>query len=123
MTTIKRTNVIVGAEGQTLPIPIDSQAPRAVILTGPGFQDHDVIYCYYRCLEQRYHVDIATPGATPVVGKYTVPLNGKMDKTGAALISFEDLKDEKYGCVAKNERQSCSTIISDSTMDELDSFR
>ncbi len=99
MTTIKRTNVVVGAEGQDLPIPIDSQAPRAVILTGPGFQDHDVIYCYYRCLEQGYQVDIATPGATPVVGKYTVPLNGKMDKTGTALISFEDLKVDDYDAV------------------------
>jgi hypothetical protein len=34
--------------------------PHAVIITGPGFQDHDVIYTYYRLREARVDVDIAT---------------------------------------------------------------
>src|SRR4030042_411341 len=32
---------------------------RAVIITGPGFQDHDVIYSYYRLREEGYQVDEA----------------------------------------------------------------
>ena len=33
---------------------------RTVIITGPGFQDEEVIYPYYRLLEEGYKVDIAT---------------------------------------------------------------
>ena len=35
---------------------------QAVIITGPGFQDHDVIYTYYRLKEAGYDVDVATAG-------------------------------------------------------------
>ena len=75
----------------------ESLMPRAVILTGPGFQDHDVVYSYYRLKEEGYEVDVATKGASPVRGKYGVPL--PMDKTAKALISFEDLSIEKYDLV------------------------
>lgn len=91
--------VVVGAGGQDQAAPIPTDAPRAVILTAVGFQDHDVIYCYYRCLEQGYHIDIATPGGAPVSGKYEVPLNGKMDKTGSPLLSFEQLSVDRYDVV------------------------
>jgi putative intracellular protease/amidase len=47
---------------------------RGVIITGPGFQDHDVVYTYYRLKEEGYDVDIATKGGLPVKGKYGVPL-------------------------------------------------
>jgi protease I len=90
---------VIGADMQDHPSPIAPDAPRAVILTGPGFQDHDLIYCYYRFLEEGYAVDIATPGAMNVSGKYEVPLVGKMDKTGSPVLSFEDLDVDRYDAV------------------------
>ncbi len=69
----------------------------AVIITGPGFQDHDVVYTYYRLLEEGWHVDVATKEAAPVTGKYGVPL--PMDKTAAPLISFSDLDVNNYDAV------------------------
>ncbi len=71
---------------------------RAVIITGPGFQDHDVVYTYYRLLEEGWDVDVATKKGDPVIGKYGVPL--PMDKTARPLISFEDLEvDDAYDAV------------------------
>jgi protease I len=96
----KTSSVVVTGSGmQDQALPIASDAPRAVILTGPGFQDHDLIYCYYRFLEEGYAVDVATPGAVAVSGKYAVPLNGKMDKTGTPLLSFDDLDVDRYDAV------------------------
>lgn len=71
--------------------------PKAVIITGPGFQDHDVVYTYYRSKEEGYEIDIATSDGGLVVGKYgiTVP----MDKRSKDNISFDDLNVEKYDCV------------------------
>ncbi|MCW2541994.1 MAG: peptidase PfpI [Frankiales bacterium] len=69
----------------------------AVIITGPGFQDHDVVYSYYRLLEQGWDVDVATRDAQGVVGKYGVPL--PMDKTAKPLISFHQLDPDRYDAV------------------------
>jgi len=71
--------------------------PRAVILTGPGFQDHDVIYAYYRLLGEGYQVDVATKGGKPVVGKYGVPV--PLDKTALPPIPFEQLAVSAYDLV------------------------
>ncbi|MFF3514973.1 DJ-1/PfpI family protein [Streptomyces sp. NPDC002573] len=71
--------------------------PSAVIITGPGFQDHDVVYTYYRLLEEGWHVDVATRNGADVVGKYGVPL--PMDKTAKPLITFEQLDVEAYDAV------------------------
>lgn len=71
--------------------------PRAVIITGPGFQDHDVVYTYYRFLEERYDVDVATRDGTPVNGKYGIPL--PMDKTARPLVTFDDLDVGMYDVV------------------------
>ena len=46
---------------------------RTVIITGPGFQDEEVIYPYYRMLEEGYKVDIAVKDGAVVRGKYGVP--------------------------------------------------
>lgn len=70
---------------------------KAVIITGPGFQDHDVVYCYYRLKEEGYDVDIATKNAAAVRGKYGVPL--PMDKTAKPNIAFEDLSVDAYDVV------------------------
>jgi protease I len=66
--------------------------PHAVIITGPGFQDHDVIYTYYRLKEARFHVDIATKQdpatghGLHVSGKYGVPI--PLDRTAGEPIAF-----------------------------------
>lgn len=70
---------------------------NAVIITGPGFQDHDVVYTYYRLKEEGYNVDIATKNGMAVIGKYNVPL--PMDKTAKPNISFADLSVAKYDAV------------------------
>ncbi|MDZ4877647.1 MAG: putative cysteine protease YraA [Chroococcidiopsis cubana SAG 39.79] len=70
---------------------------NAVIITGPGFQDHDVVYTYYRLKEEGYAVSVATKGGTSVSGKYGVPL--PIDKTANPLISFDDLSVSKYDVV------------------------
>jgi protease I len=69
----------------------------AVIITGPGFQDHDVVYTYYRLKEEGYYVDVATKDGKPVIGKYGVPL--PMDKTSRPNVAFTDLAIEKYDAV------------------------
>jgi protease I len=69
----------------------------AVIITGPGFQDHDVIYAYYRLLEEGWRADVATKDGGAVTGKYGVPL--PMDKTAAPLISFGQLNIAAYDAV------------------------
>jgi protease I len=66
--------------------------PHAVIITGPGFQDHDVIYTYYRLKEAHFDVDIATKQdpatghGIHVTGKYGVPV--PLDKTAGEPIAF-----------------------------------
>ncbi len=70
---------------------------RAVILTGPGFQGHDVIYCYYRFKEPGIDVKIATKDALAVKGKYGVPL--PMDKRAKPNIAFTELAVENYDIV------------------------
>ncbi|MCT7350829.1 type 1 glutamine amidotransferase [Streptomyces sp. 15-116A] len=71
--------------------------PSAVIITGPGFQDHDVVYTYYRLLEEGWHVDVATRNGADVIGKYGVPL--PMDKTAKPLVAFDQLDAAAYDAV------------------------
>ena len=66
-------------------------AIRTVIITAPGFQDEEVIYPYYRLLEEQYHVDIATKDGTDVFGKFGVPAR--------ATISTPELRAEDYDAV------------------------
>ena len=70
---------------------------RAVIITGPGFQDHDVIYTYYRLKEEGWDVDVATKAAAAVNGKFGVPL--PMDKTAKPNVAFADLSVDDYDAV------------------------
>ena len=51
---------------------------NAVIITAKGFQDEELVYPYYRMLEEGYHVDIATPDGQVVLGKYGVPARATM---------------------------------------------
>lgn len=64
---------------------------RAVIITGPNFQDEEFIYPYYRLLEEGYKVDVATPDKAAVYGKYGVPARPTIDT--------KDLKESDYDLV------------------------
>jgi protease I len=72
--------------------------PHAVIITGPGFQDQDVIYTYYRFKEALFDVDIATRmdqatgNGIRARGRYGVPL--PLDKTATEPITFGTLATE-----------------------------
>lgn len=70
---------------------------KVVIITAQGFQDHDIIYTYYRAIEENYDVSIATKNGEPVIGKYgvTVPL----DKRAKHNISFDNLKESDFDLV------------------------
>ncbi len=52
---------------------------KAVIITGPGFQDEEYVYPYYRLLEAGYQVDVATKGGDMAYGKYGVPARATMN--------------------------------------------
>ena len=77
--------------------------PRAVIITGPGFQDQDVVYTYYRLKEALFDVDIATKEdpatgcGIRVTGRYGVPV--PLDKTAGEPIAFTELAVETYDLV------------------------
>ena len=62
---------------------------RAVIITGPGFQDEEVIYPYYRLLEEGYQTDIATKDGTVVYGKYGVPARATMSVSDLNADDFD----------------------------------
>ncbi len=61
----------------------------AVIITGPGFQDEEVVYPYYRLLEEEYEVDIATKDGAIVYGKYGVPARATMSVTDLSVDKFD----------------------------------
>ena len=52
---------------------------RAVIITGPGFQDEEYIYPYYRLQEAGFKVDVAVKGKETIIGKYGLPVKPTMD--------------------------------------------
>jgi protease I len=62
---------------------------RAVIITGPGFQDEEVIYPYYRLLEEGYKTDIAAKDGAVVYGKYGVPARTTMSVSDLNADDFD----------------------------------
>lgn len=62
---------------------------RAVIITGPGFQDEEVVYPYYRLLEAGYKVEIAAKDGEVVYGKYGVPARTTMATTDLNADDFD----------------------------------
>ncbi|MHC4664821.1 MAG: type 1 glutamine amidotransferase domain-containing protein [Planctomycetota bacterium] len=64
---------------------------RAVIITGPGFQDEEYVYPYYRLKEAEYDVQVATKDGAVVYGKYGVPARATMNTA--------DLAEEKFDLV------------------------
>ena len=62
---------------------------RAVIITGPGFQDEEVIYPLYRLMEEGIEVDIATKDGEVVYGKYGVPARANIATTELNAENYE----------------------------------
>ena len=51
---------------------------KAVIITGPGFQDEEYIFPFYRLQEAQCEVEVATKDGVTVHGKYGVPAKATM---------------------------------------------
>lgn len=64
---------------------------KAVIITGPGFEDAEVICPYYRLQEEGYIVDIVTSNNLEVKGKHGYPIK--------PTLTYTDLKVENYTLV------------------------
>ena len=64
---------------------------RTVIITGPGVQDEEFTYAYYRLKEEGFHVDVATKDKTVVHGKYGTPVKPTID--------VKDLEESNYDLV------------------------
>lgn len=64
---------------------------KVVIITGPGFEDPEVIFPYYRLLEEGFHVDIATSNNLEVKGKHGYHFN--------PTVKFEKLDAKDYDSV------------------------
>jgi protease I len=62
---------------------------RAVIITGPGFQDEEYVYPYYRLLEGGLEVDVATKDGEVVYGKFGVPARATMSTTALDADKFD----------------------------------
>ena len=66
-------------------------AQKAVIITGPGFEDSEVIYPYYRLLEEGIEVIIATSTDSAVKGKHGYPLE--------PTVTIDNLSKEEYDII------------------------
>jgi protease I len=62
---------------------------KAVIITGPNFQDEEYIYPYHRLLEENYDVDVATPEKKICYGKYGVPAKPTIDTNDLKAIDYD----------------------------------
>jgi protease I len=61
---------------------------RAIIITGPGFEDAEFIYPYYRLQEDGLTVDVATSNDQVVAGKHGI--------TASPSVMVADLDARKY---------------------------
>lgn len=64
---------------------------RAIIITGPGYEDSELIYPYYRLLEEGIRVDLATSTNLEVKGKYGYP--------SKPTITIDSIKEEDFDLV------------------------
>lgn len=64
---------------------------KAVIITGPNFQDEEFIYPYYRLQEAGFHVDVAIKDKEIIKGKYGI--------TARPTIDTKDLHEKDYDLV------------------------
>lgn len=64
---------------------------KVVILVEKDFEDIELLYPYYRLIEEGYKVDLAGPSADVFQGKHGYPVR--------ANVTFDDLKPENYEAV------------------------
>lgn len=62
---------------------------RAIIITGPGFDDAEFIYPYYRLQEAGFSVDIATSNDKEVTGKHGVPATPTVHLTSLDPLQYD----------------------------------
>ena len=62
---------------------------KAVIITGPRFQDHEYIYPYYRLQEAGFKLDIATKNKETVLGDFGTPAVATMDTADLKNADFD----------------------------------
>jgi len=62
---------------------------KAVIVTGPKFEDAEVIYPFYRLLEEGMSVDIVTSNNTDVTGKYGYPIKPTTKITNLKVKNYD----------------------------------
>ena len=64
---------------------------KIALVTAQGFQDEEVVYPYYRILEEGWEIDVFTRGGETVKGKYGVPVRNPKD--------FSSLRSDRYDAV------------------------
>lgn len=64
---------------------------KVVILTGPGFEDVEGLYPYYRLMEEGIIVDVATSNDSEVKGKHGILM--------APTVKIQKLKESDYDAV------------------------
>lgn len=64
---------------------------RILMITGNGYDDSEVLYPYYRLLEEGYEVVVASNEKGEVLGKYHFKIN--------ADIAFQDVKAKEYNAL------------------------
>lgn len=64
---------------------------RAVIITGPGFEDTEFFYPFYRLQEAGFAVDVVTTDGKPALGKFGI--------IASPNATISDLNTEKYDLV------------------------
>jgi len=64
---------------------------KAVIITGPNFQDEEFIYPYYRLQEAGFQVDVAAKDKETIKGKYGI--------TARPTIDTKDLYEKDFDLV------------------------
>lgn len=62
---------------------------RAAIIPGPGFQDEEFIYPYYRLLEANIQVEVATKDGAIIYGKFGVPAKATMATAALDAVNFD----------------------------------
>ncbi len=70
---------------------MNTNPPKAVIITASGFQDEEYIYPFYRLQEAGFLVEVATKDKAIVYGKYGIPARPTIDT--------KDLKAEEFDLV------------------------
>jgi protease I len=64
---------------------------KAIIIIGPGVEDSEFLYPYYRLLEAGLTVDVASKGKVEVRGKHGVPIAVNVDASGPLLTKDYEL--------------------------------